>query len=378
MIDTVTLRLTEKDFRVVEHQSFSPNTYGFFNPPYTRMGARGYIDAVNNPTKADYLKGIYKPQLTLRKKFINGTAEIYLLVQFSVPKLRFLNNFDEISSKDLDDIILKLRLALETMGIITDAQTLRRALVVKVHFSKNIPLPQFVIPYSIIKEVAKVDLTLRYDLSEKDYRNSGDSVRFRTNTFEVILYDKKKDLKKTKVSEKRAIEKENAVQLNLFESINKTKNFEVLRLEVRYNNNQKIKSVFKKELHLEDLFDEQLAMSVLQETWQEILTGHQFVSQDISNKGKEFTAIKANNPSIKVKTLLSAHAFLAFSQALGVRQFRKIVEAYYSTQTWYALKRSVSKLNLPTKEAKNLYYIRDYLSSYKPLALKNYIDTSNK
>lgn len=373
MIDTITIRLSEEEFTIIDHQKFSPNTYHFFNIPYARMGSRGYIDAVNNPTKQDYLDGIYKPQLTLRKKFIKGKAEIYLYIQFSAPKIKYLNNFDEILPSDFEEIVTKLKHSLELMSVITNVEYLKRAIVTKIHFGKNIPLPEYTIPYSIIKEVAKVDLNLKYDLSEKDYRNSGDSIRFHTNNFEVILYDKKKDLQKAKLSEKRSIDKDNAIQLNLFEPISKIKNFEILRIEVRYNNNQKIKSVFKKELQLKDVFDEQISLKIIQETWNDIVTNYQLMGNVVNNIPAYFTNIVKNNPNINLKTLLTAYAFLDFSKTLGIREFRKVVEANYSKEVWYRLKHNISKLEISSIELKSFSFISYYLSNYIPLKLSDYM-----
>jgi hypothetical protein len=44
-----------------------------------------------------------------------------------------------------------------------------------------------------------------------------------------------KDLRKAKISEKRAIEKDNAIQLELFARFAVPKPFEVIRIEVRIN-----------------------------------------------------------------------------------------------------------------------------------------------
>ncbi len=74
MIDTITIRLEESQFRILDHNKFSPNTYNFFYPPYSKMGGRGYIDAYQNPKKSELKEGIYKPQLTLRKRWQNTEA----------------------------------------------------------------------------------------------------------------------------------------------------------------------------------------------------------------------------------------------------------------------------------------------------------------
>ena len=374
MIDTVTLRLNEGDFGIMDHNAFSPNTYNFFYPPYSRMGSRGYVEAYNNPTQQDYKKGIYKPQLTLRKRWVKDHHQIYLFIQFSAPKLKYLNNFDEIDETCLEEIIEKLVASLRLMSVVTTKDILRNSLVCKVHFSKNIPLPKYVIPYSVVKEVAKTDLSLRYDLSEKDYKNKGESIRFHTNNFEVILYDKKKDLKKAKTSEKRAIEDENTIQLNLFDSIAKIKNFEVLRIEIRYNNIQKIKSKFNKDFQLKDIFNNRLSLEVVQGVWNEIINNYQLLNCDLDNKTLFLGKLIADNPNVRLGSILSVYGFLEYSKALGIREFRQIIEKRFSKRAWYDLKRKINSFEINGNRPEYFDYITNYLQSYEPLRLNEYVD----
>lgn len=377
MIDTITIRLNENDFKILDHNAFTPNTYNFFYPPYSRFGSRGYIEAYNNPTQADYKNGIYKPQLTLRKKWLKTHALIYLFVQFSGPKLLFLNNFDELRNGDVDCVVEKLKLSLEKMCVVVSLDVLKKALVCKVHFSKNIPLPEYVIPYFITKEVSKTDLSLRYELTEKDYRNKGDSIRFHTNSFEVILYDKKKDLQKGKLSDSRSIEKGNAIQLNIFDNIKNQKKFEILRIEVRYNNVQKIRSVFKRDFKLFEIFNSDLSITVLQKVWNDIVNSYTLLNCSIDNKELFFRELVTNNPDIKLNNLLSIYGFIEYCKTLGIREFRKIIESVYSSRSWYGIKYKMNTVNLVDDNLECFDYISKYLETYEPLELKNYTDTIN-
>ncbi len=173
MIDTVTLRLMESEFEILDHKRFSPNSEGLFVPPYSRMGGRAYLDCYQNPAKSELKKGNYKPQLTLRKRWIDGMPKIFLYIQFSAPKVIYLNNFDELNDDDFSLLCSELQAKLLSMGVLTSSQKISKALVTRVHYSKNILLPPFVIPYMIMKEIRKIDFDLRYDLAEKDYLNSG-------------------------------------------------------------------------------------------------------------------------------------------------------------------------------------------------------------
>lgn len=84
------------------------------------------------------------------------------------------------------------------------------------------------------------------DVNQTDYRNEGHSYKWHCNSYEVVFYDKIKDLEKAKQSEKRSIEKDNAIQLHLFPELRKSNKLEILRMEVRLNKRQKMKHLFAK------------------------------------------------------------------------------------------------------------------------------------
>jgi len=71
-------------------------------------------------------------------------------------------------------------------------------------------------------------------------------IKFRTNSFEIAGYDKMKDMEKAKISEKRALEDDNVIQMHLFDKIEttrKNKPLEVFRWEIRLNLRKKISQV---------------------------------------------------------------------------------------------------------------------------------------
>lgn len=375
MIDTVTIRLNEHQFNIIDYNRFSPNCHNFFYPPYARFGSRGYVDAYQNPTKKEMLEGNYKPQLTLRKKWGQHQPLIYLYVQFSAPKLLFGNNFDELADKDLDAVLEKLRKKLATMAVLVKTEDLRRALVTKIHYGKNIVLPNFVIPHMVIGEIKKIDFNLQNELAEKDYRNSGHSIRFHTNDFELIFYDKRKDLEKAHKSDKKAIERENAIQLNIFDAITPKKPFEVLRMEVRLNTTKKITSelrILRTEQNLPTLFSEAIAVRVLTKYWQETLRNYQFLNCKIDDKEKFLASFMINNPKAKLTNALSTYAFVEYAKEMGINRFRSLIDKKYTKRTWYSLKSSMGKYKLDGQMPSYFDAASEAISKYKPLRLIDY------
>lgn len=99
------------------------------------------------------------------------------------------------------------------------------------------------------------------DFDHKDFRNSGHSLQFYTNSHSLVMYDKVQDPKK---AERRAMDKDqNSIQQSLFDTLMKKEKKEVLRIETRlakkvklnavlkdlgYNDNPTFKDIFKKEL----------------------------------------------------------------------------------------------------------------------------------
>lgn len=378
MIDTITLRLNETQFKINDHTQFSPDCHDFFYPPYARMGSRGYLDAYQNPTRAELQKGNYKPQLTVRKRMQRNGFPIFLYIQFSAPKLLYGNNFDELTNKDLYAIVDELRQKLFEMSVIVKQETLLKAAVVKIHYSKNIVLPEFVIPHLVTSEIRKVDFDLRYDLAEKDYRNAGHSVRFHSNEFELIFYDKKKDLERAKISDKRAVEKDSAIQLGLFDSLHTKNPFEVLRMEVRLNTYQKIASELKMEkedMTLINLFSIHKSSQVLSKYWNEIITSYKLLKCDISDKERFFARFMVHNPNARLTNALAAYACIETIKEMGTRKFRRLVETRYSRRAWYGLKDSMNKYELYGKIPKHFEAVTQALDEYTPLRLSDYQNT---
>jgi len=43
MIDTISLTIQPKDFKVLDHKRFTPSSKGLFEPPYYEFGRNAYI-----------------------------------------------------------------------------------------------------------------------------------------------------------------------------------------------------------------------------------------------------------------------------------------------------------------------------------------------
>ena len=241
MIDTIVLLLSPSMYKITDPHAFAPSAHWAIN----NIIIPG-IQSKQNPSKHDLRQDIYKPRLTIAYRMgIGGHAENSLKIELSLPKLMFGNNFDELRYKDFTPLVHKLVTVLHSMGVEVDAKSLEHAPVIAIHYGKNIVFTDGSTPYHYINKIKEADVSLALDINQTDYRNSGHCYKLHTNAYEVVFYDKIRDLEKAKQSESRAIEKDNALQLNMFEKLRRHgKKFEVLRMEVRLNKRQKMKSTF--------------------------------------------------------------------------------------------------------------------------------------
>jgi len=182
MIDTISLTIQPTDFKVLDHKRFTPSSKGLFEPPYYEFGRNAYIKCTYNSSKQDMTKYRYLPRLTLIKAIRNGGFAILLKVEFSIPKLLYANNFDEVEKSEFGEICLKLKEVLLFMGIeIKDIKVIANADVSMVHYSKNIVLTDYTTPYSVLKEVVKVNVNRLLDMNQIDFRNEGHAIKYHSN-----------------------------------------------------------------------------------------------------------------------------------------------------------------------------------------------------
>jgi hypothetical protein len=213
MIDTVVLTLPQESFTIINPDAFTPSAHW-------TTAANAYVlrgtTSKQNPTKKELSLGIYKPRLTLfltpcftplhtgtpasfDKLRMSGskplsTSKTLLKIELSLPKLFFGNNFEELTQKQFPDLVQKLCTALHTMGIATDVKTLASAPISGIHFSKNIPLTDGSIAYHYISKIKEANITLSLDINQTDYRNTGHSYKWHSNAYELVFYDKIRDL----------------------------------------------------------------------------------------------------------------------------------------------------------------------------------------
>jgi hypothetical protein len=382
MLDTVVITMNSWDFHIVDHQIFSPSTIGLFEPPYYKLGSRANFSCYQNPTKEEFKNGNYKPRLTVNKRMKKGGFTITLKIEFSAPKLLYGNNFDELKSTDFDAIIKTLLTKLKQMGVETNYEKLASAEISAIHYSKNIALTDYTSSSMVIDELAKQNLNKMLDLEKTSFRNEGYAIKCHANSYEVTFYDKIKDLQQSKISEKRALEKDNLTQLDMFKDTQIKKPFEVLRMEVRLGKRQKLKQILKavdepEKMTFDLLFSEQLSQKILLHFWNQI-NDSLYIASISENEPEKILEVLLNNPdkNYTISKALQIAGALAIINKTGVRGFRAVVEKNISNKR--TAQRIIKELR-ETKIAENKRFkaisnIETALKEFVPLKLKNFME----
>lgn len=362
MIDTVKLILDKGMYAIMDKSRFERDTMN---------AARGVYTMVQNPSKSTLLSGIYHPRLTLTHRFNSlGRSEDTLAIEFSVPKLLYGNNFDEVSGADFQKVIDTLKVRLKFMSVLVFEKVLTQAPVSSIHYSKNFVLTDGSIPYTYMKEIEKVNMTKRYDLDRTSFRNEGHGIKYHTNSFEVAFYDKLKDLEQAKISEKRSMEKDNGLQLNLFEELKTRSPFEVIRMEVRLNRRQKIRVVlkdlnFEGEPTFQTLYNQDLSQKVLMKYLSEIEQGYPSLLYYQRRSSQAFLSdFLVSNPETKMDKAIKALGLKTVIDDVGLRGLREILRKY-GNRSWYRLYKEARGIKMP--QSFNCFSIlKNQLEKFQP------------
>jgi len=342
MLDTIILTIPKGSYRIFKPEMFSPNAK-------ILNGTGNYlVKCMNNPTARDKKDGVYRPRLTLIKRMTRNGDEIPLKIEFSVAKMLYGNNVDEIEESDFEKVINALHEAMLSMEVYVAKTDLRNAKVSAFHPSKNIELKDGYTSSFVIGELHKIDVSKKMDLNRDSFRNSGHSLQLYTNSHSLVLYDKAQDIKKPT---KRAMDKDqNFLQASLFDTLTKKERKEILRVEVRLAKKVKMNAVlknlnFKEDPTFKEVFKKDICQKILLNYWDELITGKNLFLFDVEDKQmKTFNTIFKNKPKIKVTEAVYLVGLRALSRE-SIRDTRAIVEAHATTRTWYRIARDLPFLD---------------------------------
>lgn len=387
MLDTTILTLPIHHFRILNSELFQPNSKGLSTPPYIAQ-VNWVRKCVQNPTKEDERMGVYKPRLTYYRRWDWKTAHYFLKIEFSVPKLLFSNNFDELSDDDFPRVIRALKEKLLDMWVQVIDGKLEKAIVSTIHYGKNIILHDYSSVSRVLSIISKTNISNRFDTAQTDYQNWWDLFRIHSKTFQIVFYDKIADLDK---SQDRGVDKDMKkinYQMSLFDDIqksenrNKHKSFDVLRFEIRFMNSVKRKAIFKElKIPIEDPFTFQDAFCM--ENARKILEHHWNILM-IDLKILEFVEMQPIDrwnqimQSSKKRTPLKVLALAQLAEMLSNNAYRAVqnqFEAQYSRKTMKRLYDELKEFQGKENTFTFIPIINEALKTYNPLQIKKYLYT---
>lgn len=362
MIDTVVLTIPWGSYEITDHKRFNPSTENLASSH--GFGSRGFVKYTQNPTSKEYKTGPYKPRLTVTHRYISGGLVIPLRIEFSVPKLLYGNNIDEVEGEDFNEILGILCVRLSEMGVKVPLPILSNANVSVVHFSKNIELSGHYTASLAIKELGKLDVTKKLDLNNRHFQNGGRALYFYAKSYSIVFYDKMKDIKLPKG---RAVDSDKLpIQLDLF---NQYKGLEILRWEIRFTNKQKLNSIlttlgFNPKPRFVDIFNKEMSQKVLMHYWKIIYSDKaKFILNSEDKVGELFDIVVAyygkQGKKITVKKTLSIVGAISIAKEEGLRPFRNRISSNYSERTWFRISKLLTQSGNIISSRKPFGFVND-------------------
>lgn len=230
-----------------------------------------------NASFVDKSIGIYKPPLTIYRRYESGQETWSLNIQVSLQKLL---NLLELSPQDYLPVLVKLKEILAMMGIDVDSTVLgEQSHCSRLHFCKNLLLDTRLMDMpTFIALLDKLSKGKKYGYDRKEYLNGGVGVQFYSKAQALTFYDKGLDLQQPLT---RAYDKERTTKEKEFAELLKScrdNKFAILRVEYRLQMDQTVRRVVshylgvphKSKMSLKMVFNPDLAKRVLVDQWDKI------------------------------------------------------------------------------------------------------------
>ena len=340
MIDTVILIIPNKNVKSLD------NNQGCFPIWTMQSNGNGYKKWIKNMPKRKESNTPYYPRLTR----CDNNVVSRIKIEFSVSKLLYGNNLNEVEEKDFPLIVGTLQKRLIEMGEIVEKTDIENASISTIHPSKNILISDGYTAYSVIKELGKINVHKKLELTKVNFKDDGKALHLYATNHSIVFYDKIADLSQNK---KKAVDQDQTwQQFYLSDEIkNKQSPLEILRMEIRLCNKRKINSVmqklgFHKNPTFKDIFKKDVCQKILKWYWDTIVTGENLFLFELENNPKQLLKdILRKEPEIKGKEAIYLVGLSVLCKDGGIRELRNILEKHMTQRSWYRMTDRVKLLN---------------------------------
>jgi len=293
--------------------------------------------------------------------------------------LYYGNNFNELTDDLFAATVIKLSGLLHDIFSLNIATSdIEEARLGRVDYSKNIIFTDCTPISTIIGIIKLADIPKTYDIQENMFRNGGHILHIHTNTQDVAMYDKIADLKQARISDKRTHEKDNYIQLNLLDELDKHRNITIARFEIRLGGMHKIRKELKAvgvsdDLRFSELFSTDISRKILLLNLHKIMTKIPRTEIDTNTASQLLVSYKQSDTSIKFSEASALTLMqLLRNESQDERVVRNLIEGLFSTAQYYRLKKK--SRNPPTQsQLKDLLYIEDTITAMKPVSIIDFV-----
>lgn len=369
MLDTVILQLRSSEYHIQKWERWASEKKKF------NKGIQVCTIYINNATPAEDRLNIYRPRLTRIDQ--RGRGEI-MKIEFSVQIILFGHTLQEATENDFERVLDALQKSLLEMGVSTSKLSLRQALVVNLQPAKNIPISGSYFVSQIIRDMAKIVITEKMEITTKNYENGGHGVQFYSKSNALTFYDKVKDLEK---NDKDSYSHDQKIQQDgLFPFMRQKRKPEILRMEARLCEPVKLNSTMKK-LGFEqkptfaDVFKDEVCKNILLDYFDRFIEPNRFIFTLDDTPLGMLQSILGKNKRMSFNTAKNLVMLKIFcKEEGGARAFRRIVERRASLRTWQRIAPKLKTLNreIPLQSCYGyIGEIKKALQDFKPYELEN-------
>jgi len=370
MIDTVCLVLPKSHIILLDEHG---NEISGWN---LQSVTDNYKKYVRNPSANEKRSGLYFPRVTAYDRRYQREQQIK--IEFSAPKLIYQNNLEELTDTQFSDVIDALQDRLKRMGIRVFRNLLEGASVTSVHFGRNFIFRDGQTATNIISQLQKIDIRKTFDFARSKYTNDGESLCCHTSVHELIFYDKIADLNKGK---KRSIDRDQtSYQLGLFDDVRiRGDPFEVLRMEVRLSQKQKMNAVLRKvglnaNPTFRQVFNNSVSKEVVMLYWEETVKSKNQGALMIGSQPIDLLKrLRLVYPEAKPKQLLTYAGLILLAQSgNGLRELRSVLAQSGHDRTWGRIIKEYREISDSLAEGKIRSWVKDIeyqIHHYSPLRI---------
>ena len=264
-------------------------------------------------------------------------------VTFSVPKLLYGNNVEEVTEDQYDEVVSLLCQQLRYLPLQIDIykMNIEMAKVRRIDFSKNAMIKELVPADQFCSMLMRSEHTYRSKYAQVQYLH-GDLYRENIQHRSVVVYDKLAELNNSIKKEKR----EPNAREQFFLAAEKAHLFQVFRLEIQLQNSNQVAQelshfgIERDNITFGNVFTEELAHSVLMKYWKNLIKNldpnPELFSED--NIFATFNEMAVNRGSKTPMNLLATFGLRYIAHKCGLGNIKDIIYREYGSQAWLRLK----------------------------------------